>query len=306
MQYLSNNFRIRSMPPASHIHIITAGEKIHTAYPALFRTLPGITRTYVLAEEETYSISPDKTIETRRQIIRKAVDSVKELSATLSIPCSRELVFPPVYPSTRDLLEKIVQENPGARFTMDLSAGSRSLCTALATLAPWIDAGVYSSFDEKVPRALPTPGMAAKSLLANGNYQTILALLLRQYAKTVPVGSHEWVSREYLYKQVRAVYRRTRARTVKPGVQPVVYRRGIRPPQDLAHGTFSTFMKALTEAGLVEQRMSSGETTRREYRITEHGEMAFRFYANADTSTLVRTILGKKGFQLVSERPRSA
>ncbi len=142
------------MPP-DHVHLITAGENIHTAYPAIFRTLPGITRTYILAEEETYSISPDKAIEARRQTIRKAVDSVKELSATLSIPCSRELVFPPVYPSARDLLEKIVQDNPGARFTLDLSAGSRSLCTALASMAPWLEAEVYSSFDEKVPRAVP-------------------------------------------------------------------------------------------------------------------------------------------------------
>jgi len=295
------------MPPAPHVHIISAGENIHTTYPALFRTLPAITRTYVIAEEETYTISPDKAVEEQRYVVRHAVDAVKELSATLSIPCSRELVFAPVYLSVRDLLTRITQDNPGARFTMDLSSGSRSLCTALATLAPWLEAEVYSSFDGKVPGAVPRPDRLVRTLLANPNYQTILALLLRQYAKVVTPGTREWVSRDYLYKQVWAVYRRTRARTVKPGARPVVLRRGEKPAQELSHGTFSSFMKALTDAGLVEQRMSSGESTRREYRATESGEMAFRFYANPDTSTLVRTMLGKKkGFQLVSERPRPA
>ncbi|MCK9630148.1 MAG: hypothetical protein M0R30_00760 [Methanoregula sp.] len=295
------------MPSDPHVHIITAGENIQTAYPAIFRTLPTITRTYVFADSDAYTLSSNPEREKQRLAIMHSVDAVKELSATLSIPFSRELVFPPVYPSARDLLERIVQDNPGARFTMDLSAGSRSLCTALATLAPWIDAGVYSSFDEKVPRAVPAPGMQALALLANPNYQTILALLLRKYEKHVPDGTREWVSREYLYKQVWGVYRRTRARTVKPDSRPVVYRRGFRSPQELSHGTFSSFMKALIGAGLVEQRMSSGESIRKEYRGTESGEMAFRFYANADTSTLVRTMLGKKkGFQLVSARPHPA
>jgi hypothetical protein len=299
------------MPSAPHVHIITSGENIHIAYPALFRTLPGITRTYVLAEEETYSISSDRAIETRRQGIRKAVDSVKELSATLSIPCSRELVFPPVYPSTRDLLEKIVQDNPGARFTMDLSVGSRSLCTALATMAPWLEAGVYSSFDEKIPRAVPQPDRPVRGLLSNPNHQTILAHLLRQYAKTVIPGTREWVSRDYLYKQVWSVYRRTRARPVKKPVdtesRPVFRKRVWREPQELAHGTFSDLMKTLADAGLVVEELSPGDNPRKGYRITERGEMAFRFYANPTTSSLVRTALGKKnGFQIVQKLPKTA
>lgn len=294
-----------------HVHIITAGENIHIAYPALFRTLPSITRTYIVAEEETYSISPDKGVEARRQTIRKAVDSVKDLSATLSIPCSRELVFPPVYPSTRDLLEKIVQDNPGARFTMDLSAGSRSLCTAISTMAPWLEAEVYASFDEKVPRVVPRPDRPVRGLLSNPNHQTILAFLLRQYAKAVIPGTREWVSRDYLYKQVWSVYRQTRVRSVKkpvdPAARPLVRKRVWREPQELAHGTFSDLMKTLAAAGLVVEELSPGDNPRKGYRITERGEMAFRFYANPTTSTLVRTALGKKnGFQIVQKRANPA
>jgi hypothetical protein len=51
------------MSPGEHIHIISAGENIHIAYPAIFRTLPAITRTYVLADSEIYSLSPNLEIE---------------------------------------------------------------------------------------------------------------------------------------------------------------------------------------------------------------------------------------------------
>ena len=293
------------MPP-DHVHILAAGESIHTTYPALFRTLPAITRTYVISDEETYTISPDAAIEARRIAVRRAVDRVKEINAPLSIPFSRELAFPPLYPSTRDILARISQDHPRARFTMDLSSGSRALCTALATLAPWLGAEVYASFDGKVPRIAPMPDRPVRILIANPNYQTILALLMKQYARNVTPGTREWVSRDYLYRQLWSVYQRTRERNAKPvdpAARPVIHKRGIKPAQDLAHGTFSTFMKTLVGAGLVEQRLSAGQSRRNDYCITERGEMAFRFYASPDTSTLVRTTLGKKGgFQLMSVR----
>lgn len=40
------------MPPREHVHVISAGVNIHNAYPAIFRTLPSITRTCVLADEK--------------------------------------------------------------------------------------------------------------------------------------------------------------------------------------------------------------------------------------------------------------
>jgi hypothetical protein len=46
------------MPPDEHVPIISACEIIHIAYPAIFRTLPTITRTYVLADSEVYVPSP--------------------------------------------------------------------------------------------------------------------------------------------------------------------------------------------------------------------------------------------------------
>jgi hypothetical protein len=72
------------MPPGEHVHIISAGKVIHTAYPAIFRTLPTITRTYVLADSFVYEISSNPEVEKGRVAVRDAVAAVKEISGSLS------------------------------------------------------------------------------------------------------------------------------------------------------------------------------------------------------------------------------
>lgn len=284
------------MDRTEHVHIISAGEKIAIAYPAMFRELPGISRTYVLADTTVYDLSSNPVTEKERVAIRDAVAAVKEISASLSIPFSRELIYPPTYPSVRNILTKIHREFPNARYTLDLSGGSAPLCTALLSFAPWLGAEVYSAFDEKTPRNVPLPERPVRSMMENPNYPTILALLLRTNRKDAAAGIHEWWSRDYIYKQLRTVYVPSRTKKAKPGdpvVPPVHYRRGRKPAAELTHGTLSTLMRTLEDAGLVEERVS--EETKREklYRITESGEIAFRFFADPAANTLVRTMVQK-------------
>jgi len=285
------------MDQEEHIHIISAGENIHTAYPAAFRNLPSITRTCVFADSEVYDISFNQAIETQRIAIRKAVDAVKEISRTLSIPFSREIVNPPAYASTRSILMKIHRDFPGARFTFDLSGGSKPLCMALFSFAPWLGGEVWSAFDEKIPRTVPPPERSMRSMMENPNYQTILALLLRREGKETNPGTHEWISREYLFKQLWSVYIPSRTKAAKHGdtpAPPVNYRKGRKPAAELTHGTLSTFMRTLEDAGLVIGQ-SPAETKREKvYRITARGDIAFRFFSDPATSTLVRIVLERK------------
>jgi len=278
-----------------HVHIITAGESIHTAYPASLRTLPAITRTYVLADSDTYTLSSHPEIEKQRRAVTHAVDAVKEISASLSIPFSREMIFPPVYESVRDTLTKLSRENPGARYTFDLSAGSKELCMAALSFAPWLDAEVCAAFGGKTARNVPLPDRPVRTMLANPNYQTILAILLRKNTKAPDDGTRDWISREYIYKQLWSVYIPSRTKKVKPdpGTPAVKWRRGIKPAAEMTHGTLSTLMHSLEDAALVEERVSPDTRREKSYRITERGEIAFRFFADPETSTLVRMILEK-------------
>ena len=83
------------MERTEHVHIISAGEKINSAYPALFRELPGICRTIVFTDSIVHEGASDPVTEKHRLAVRNAVLAVQEISASLSIPFSRELIFPP-------------------------------------------------------------------------------------------------------------------------------------------------------------------------------------------------------------------
>jgi hypothetical protein len=284
------------MLPGEHVHIISAGENIHTAYPAIFRTLPTITRTYVLADNTVYELSSNPEVEKARVAIRDAVAAVKEISVTLSIRFSRELIFQPIYPSVRDTVTKIHRECPGARFTFDISGGSKPLSNALFAVSSWLDGEVYSAFDQKAPRCIPLPKRSVRTLLANPNYQMILAILLRTGKKNAGIVPAEWVSRQYIFQQLFPFYvpsRTKRAKPDDPPVQPVKFKKGRRPAAELTHGTFSDFMRALVDAELVNEEVSTDEGREKMFRITERGGIAFRFFSDPSTNSLIRTLFDK-------------
>jgi hypothetical protein len=263
----------------------------------MFRDLPTISYTYIIADSEVYGLSPNPEIEKQRLAVRQAVDTVKEISASLSIPFSRETVFPPVYLSVRNILTKIHHEFPDARFTFDVSGGSGPLCLALLAFVPWLDGEVFSAFDEKIPRSIPLPERPVRGMLENPNYQNILALLLRTNKKEADPGNHAWVSREYIYKQLWSLYVPSRTKKVKPGdppAPPVRYKKGRKRAAELTHGTLSTFMRTLEEAGLVLEQVSEETKREKRYRITDSGELAFRFFSDPATSSLVQMVREKK------------
>ena len=286
------------MDRTEHVHIISAGEKIQVAYPAMFRDLPAISRTIVFTDSTVHESSKDPVTDRHRFAVRNAVVAVQEISASLSVPVSHEMIFPPSYVSVWSALAKIRREYPCARFTFDLSGGSKELCLALLAFAPWLGGEVYASFDEKTARKVPLPDRSVSSLLSSPNHQTILAILLmRRGAKTGAAKGavpDPWLSRQYLYKQLWSVYVPTRTKKEKPGdpKKPVVtYKQGRKPAAELSHATFSGFIRTLRDAGLIEEGYSPESRKEKSYRITEAGEIAFRFFSDTATSSLVKSML---------------
>lgn len=282
------------MDRKEHVHIISAGEKIHIAYPAAFRELPAISQTIVFTDSIIHDGSPNPVTEKHRLAVRNAVSAVQEISASLSIPFTREVIFSPAYASVRSALAKCRREYPDARFTFDLSGGSKALCLALFAFAPWLGGEVYASFDEKTARRVPLPDRTISTLLANPNYQTILAILLRNREAVKGTPPTPWVSRQYLYQQLWSFYVPSRTKKAKPGdpPQPVIhYRRGHKPAADMSHQTFSGFMGALLDVGLIDEENYPGSRKEKCYRITESGETAFRFFSYPATNSLVKSIL---------------
>jgi len=291
------------MPSQEHVHIITAGEDIAATYTASFRDYPGITRTYVFSDSTLYFRHADPEIEKSRFAVRNAISAAKNTSTSIAIPFSNEVISAPAYPAVRDTLTRIHREHPGARYTFDLSGGSKPLCMALLALAPWVNGEIRSAFDEKVPRPVPLPDLPSRAMLENPNYQTILAILLRcatqekgtkkENTKGTPIPAQ--VSRQYLFGQLGSVYIPLRTKMVPQedsSVQAATAKKSRAPvAAALTHGTFSDFMGALLAAGLVEETEVPENKREKFYRITIKGEFAFRFFSDPSTGTLVRMML---------------
>jgi len=279
------------MEQTGHIHIISAGERVGTTYPAIFRALPTITKTFVFADSSAYEGSSVPATDTERAAIRQAVVSVREISETLGIPFSRETIFSPVFPSARAAVMRIHRDNPGARYTFDLSGGPKDLCMALFALAPWLGAEVYLPQEKKEPQRVPRPGRDIRAMLANVNYQTILAVLLRNRPVPLPSPGLPFIPRQYLFSQVWPYYVRQRVRKPEPGKPVPQYRRGRKPAHDLSQATFSSFMVKLRDSGLVEEAKDTKNRKEKAYRISREGETAFRFFADPATNSLVKMML---------------
>ncbi|NLD57615.1 MAG: hypothetical protein GX651_05735 [Methanomicrobiales archaeon] len=279
------------MQTGEHVHIISAGEWIHTAFPAILRQLPGITRVYVITAMESPGSRQDPWIDARRVATHRATEAVKELAASLSIPFTREMAGSPVYESAGMVLARIRRDNRRARITFDLSGGPKELCMALLSLAPWTGGEVWSAFDGKAPRRVPVPDRDIRGMMMNVNYQTILAVLLRNRPVPVPATSLPFIPRQYLFKQVWPYYIRLRERKPVPGAPLPQYKRGRRPANDMSQQTFSTFMAKLRLAGLIEEGQGKGNHKEKMYRITENGETAFRFFAEPAANSIIKQML---------------
>jgi hypothetical protein len=265
-----------------HIHIISAGEHIDKAYPGAIRDLPTVTRTFVFADSAVYEISRTPDIEKMRQEVRSAVSQVKETSRSLSIPFSLVYIRPPAYLSSCDAVLRIHREFPGARYSFYLSGGSKPLCIALFAVSLWLDSEVYSALDEHAVQNIPLPVHSSRTILSNPNYQTILAILSRNTGTDHGPELSSWISRQYIFSQMKSWYVPIRGK-------------GKKTQEDgLTHGTLSDFMAALVGAGFVREEIAPRNKREKVYSITHAGELAFRFFSDPATSTIVSQALGEK------------
>jgi len=276
------------MPSQEHIHIIAAGENLPPVFAASLRDYPGITRAYVFTDTTVFYRHADPAIEKGRMAERNAISAAKNTSTALGIPFHDEVISAPAYISVRDALTRIRREHPEARYTFDIAGGSPALGMALISLAPWVGGAVRAIFDEKVMRPVPLPDQSPIALLANPNYQTILALLIRHGRNEKKTTAFVPVQRQYIYDQLWPLYVMVRA---KKDPSAARYKKGRKAADELTQSTFSWFVVQLEEAGFAEAVGPVDNRKEKFYRITEKGELAFRFGSDPATNTLVKTVL---------------
>jgi hypothetical protein len=273
------------MARQEHVHIISAGENIYPSYAATVRDHPDITRTFVFADTELYTNSArdEGAVREQKEAARKEVAKVKSLSMALAIPASLVYGIPPADASVREFVFKINKEHPGAKFSFDLSAGSKDLSMALFAVSLWVGGDAFYMFGGRENRAaktkLPVPKISPERVATNPNYIRILQTLAGTPGKQESSG--RVLPRHYIFTQLESFYVPVRKKGVKiiPNVTGKTDlntgKRAIIPK--LAQGTLSSLLNTLASWEMIRE-VPGRDTGRKEkyYRITSHGELALQ------------------------------
>jgi len=180
-------------------------------------------------------------------------------------------------------VQKIKKDAPGARFTFDLSGGSKDLSLALFTLSLWLEGGAYYAFEERKGATAPVEKLAVPvipllELAANKNYLRILAVLAGTPGKNDALP--RILPRSYLFTQLEPFYLPVKKSGVKVNVSKtkadaVTGKRAEIPV--LSQGTFSSLMNTLIRADLVQEVQGpAGNRKEKYYRITASGTLALQ------------------------------
>jgi hypothetical protein len=255
------------MDQREHIHIISAGDGIHKTYPAVLSELRTVTHTFVFAEKEVYTNSARD--DTRKRIwkctIRDAIDTVNTISLSRGISCSLACIDTATFEQVRDAVLGIFSDHPDARFSFDISAGSKRLSMGLFSLSLWIEGDSYYAFGNSPVRMVPVPTLPIKNLPAHPHYFVILIILFRgmeQGKKTRTL-----VPKETLFSETKAWHIPVRDTVDNPA------------DRELSLTDFLRLLANLIAWNLIREETGGGTVQDTLYSITPQGELALCVYS---------------------------
>jgi len=247
------------MHPREHIHIISAGDTIHKTYPAVIKEIGDITHTFIFAEKEVYTESARDDAQRRawKAGIREAISAVNTLSKSRNIACALVFVDAVTFESIRDPVLQLLGDHPDARFSFDISAGSKRLSLGLFTLSLWVDGDAYYAFGNSPTRRVPVPALPAKSLPSNPYYLVILAILFR--GRENGKAGKAQLPRETLFNEASAWQVPVQEGETGTGLSPEA---------------FSRLLSTLAGWNLIAEVTDPEQDHTKLYSITPDGEMA--------------------------------
>jgi hypothetical protein len=259
--------RIILMDQQEHIHIISAGDNIHKTYPAVLKNLRTVTHTFIFAEKEVYTNSARDDAQKRiwKCAIRDAIDAVNTISLSRNISCALVCIDAATFYSIRDPVLGILSDHPGARYSFDISAGSKRLSLGLFSMSLWVEGDSYYAFGNSPTRRVPVPTLATKNLPANPHYLVILTILFhgQEHGKEAST----LVPKETLFNETKVW-------------QIPVQDAGEEPAgQELSPLAFSHLIASLIRWNLIREETDPGDDQEKLYSITPDGELALFVYS---------------------------
>ena len=255
------------MDPQEHIHIISAGDSIHKTYPAVLKDLRTVTHTFIFAEKEVYTNSSRDDAQKRgwKVTIRDAIDEVNTISLSQNIACALVYIDAATFDAIRDAVLGIFNEHPDARYSFDISAGSKRLSLGLFSMSLWVEGDSYYAFGYSPTRRVPVPTLSTRNLPANPHYLVILTILFRgrEHGKVAST----LVPKETLFNETKVWQIPVRDAEVGS------------TGQEITPAVFSRLLSTLIRWNLIREENDSGNEQEKLYRITPDGELALFVYS---------------------------
>ena len=255
------------MDQQEHIHIISAGDSIHKTYPAVLKDLHTVTHTVIFAEKEVYTNSARDDAQKRmwKCAIRDAIDAVNTSSLSRNISCALVCIDAATFDSIRDPVLGILSDHPDARYSFDISAGSKRLSLGLFSMSLWVEGDSYYAFGNSPTRRVPVPTLPTKNLPANPHYLVILTILFR--------------GQEHGHEASTLVPKETLFNETKVWQIPVRDTGEGTAGQELSAVAFSRLIASLIRWNLILEETNPGNDQEKLYSITPDGELALFVYS---------------------------
>jgi hypothetical protein len=255
------------MDQQEHIHIISAGDSIHKTYPAVLKDLRTVTHTFIFAEKEVYTKSARDDARKRmwKCTIRDAIDEVPTISLSKNISCALVCTDAATFDSIRDPVLGILSDHPDARYSFDISAGSKRLSLGLFSMSLWVEGDAYYAFGHSPTRRVPAPTHPTKNLPANPHYLVILTILFRRQEHGKEAST--LVPKETLFNEIKVW--QIPVRDTGEG----------NAGQELSPVVFSRLISTLIRWNLIREETDPGNDLEKLYSITPDGELALFVYS---------------------------
>ena len=255
------------MDQPEHIHIISAGDRIHTTYPVVLRDLGTVTHTFIFAEKEVYTNSARDDIQKRtwKCAIRNAIEAVNAISLSKNIPCRLVCIDAATFDEIRDPVLGIFSDHPDARYSFDISAGSKRLSLGLFSMSLWVEGDAYYAFGNSPARRVPVPTLPSKNLPASPRALVILAILFREQETGKEAST--LVPEETLFNETKA-WQIPANRDDEGQSGP-----------ELSKAEFSRLVNKLAGWNLIQEETDPGNVLEKLYSITPEGQLALMVYS---------------------------
>lgn len=254
------------MDRQEHIHIISSGENIHNTYHLAISNNK-ITRTYVIVEEDIFKKDPadDATRKDRKGKIQAAISEVKSISEKMKISYETIRIESITLESVRDAVLEVYNKYPNARFSFNISGGTKVLSIGLFVMSLWLIGEVFYTPSGTSIQKLAIPKMHIKELSANPNYIQILKSLspsLKSKDKSIA----RKLSRKDLHAEMKKHYKPVRDIGDK------------KTKRELGSGTLTKLLANMMDWDLIQEEFLPGSRKEKSYSISPDGEFALKFF----------------------------